>query len=453
MSPTTLIKNATIVNEGRTFRGSLLIEGESIEKVIEGEAALEQVNADTVVEAEGCYLLPGVIDDHVHFRDPGLTHKADMSTESQAAAAGGVTTFFDMPNTLPQTTTVETWNEKMQLAARKSVGNYGGSFGATTDNLAELRQLDVRSVCGIKLFMGSSTGNMLVDDDAALDALFKEAELPIMVHCEDTAIINGNMKAYQGQYGADPDVRFHPAIRSAEACYASTEKAVRLARKHGAKLHVAHVTTARELELFHPADERITAEVCVPHLLFTDTDYARLGTRIKCNPAVKTIEDRDALRRALADGLISVVATDHAPHALSEKIGGAAKAVSGMPMVQFCLVAMLGLVDEGVLTIERLAELMSHAPARLFGVEKRGFIREGYKADIVLVRRHVPWTLTPNRILSRCNWSPLEGHTFNWRVEKTFCNGFLIYNNGHITDENYRGRAVNFVRSLHEPRS
>ncbi len=440
MSKTYLIKNAAIVNEGRTRCGSLLICGEYIEKIFaDGEHLPDSVPQ---VDAEGCYLLPGVIDDHVHFRDPGLTHKADMTTESQAAAAGGVTTFFDMPNTVPQTTTCAALEDKLKLAAQKSVVNYGFFIGATTDNLEELRGADPGRTVGIKLFMGSSTGNMLVDNDAALNRLFKEATLPIMVHCEDTATINDNMKAHQAQYGADPDVRFHPAIRSAEACYASTAKAVALAEKYGAKLHVAHVTTARELELFRPENKNITAEACVPHLLFTEADYPRLGTRIKCNPAVKTAADRAALRCALTSGAISVVGTDHAPHALYEKVGGAAKAVSGMPMVQFSLVAMLGLVDEGVLSIERLAELMCHAPARLFNVKQRGFVREGYKADLVLVRPHSPWTLTPNRILSRCNWSPLEGRTFNWRVEKTFCNGFLIYNNGHITDENYRGQAV-----------
>ncbi len=444
MSRTTLIKNAMIVNEGCTFRGSLLIRGEYIEKILVGD---ETPVCDTEVDAEGCYLLPGVIDDHVHFRDPGLTHKADMTTESQAAAAGGVTTFFDMPNTVPQTTTLKALEEKKRLAAQKSVVNYGFFIGATTDNQEELRSVDPNEVAGIKLFMGASTGNMLVDEDAALNRLFEETEVPVMVHCEDSAMINQNMKACQEQYGADPEVRLHPAIRSAEACYASTEKAVRLAEKYGTKLHVAHITTARELELFRHDNERITAEVCVPHLLFTDADYARLGARIKCNPAVKAAEDRAALRQALSEGAVSTIGTDHAPHALGEKVGGAAKAVSGMPMVQFSLVAMLGLVDEGVLSIGRLVELMCHAPARLFNVEKRGYLREGYKADLVLLRPRTPWTLTPNRILSRCNWSPLEGRTFNWRVEKTFCNGFLIYNNGHITDENYRGQAVRFERN------
>lgn len=441
-----LIHDVTMVNEGRVFQGSLLIEDEHIEKIVENDEDLFGLPPAKVIEASGCYLMPGVIDEHVHFREPGLTHKADIESESRAAAAGGVTTFFDMPNTVPQTTTVEAFNAKLKLAAQSSHVNYGFFFGATKDNVQDLENLERRKVVGIKLFMGASTGNMLVDDDAALERLFEQARLPIMVHCEDSEIINRNMSACKAQYGPDPDVRFHPQIRSAEACYASTKKAVELARKYGTHLHVAHVSTARELGFFTAGDPLVTAEVCVPHLLFTDADYARLGTRIKCNPAIKTAADRDALRRALNDGSITTVATDHAPHALYEKTGGAAKAVSGMPMVQFSLVAMLDLVDKGVLAIDRVVELMCHAPARLFSVEDRGYLREGYKADLVLLRPNSPWTLTPNRIESRCNWSPMEGHTFKWRVEKTFCNGFLVFNNGQLTDEFFRGQPVTFNR-------
>lgn len=442
----TLIYNVTMVNEGRRFKGGLLIEDDRIERIFDDESLFSSMPAGTGINAEGCYLLPGVIDDHVHFREPGLTAKADIESESRAAAAGGVTTYIDMPNTLPQTTTVEALKQKRVLAAHKSHVNYGFFVGATRNNIDELRSLNRRKVCGIKLFMGASTGNMLVDDEEALDRLFEQARLPIMTHCEDGAIIAENMAACKAQYGDDPDVALHSRIRSAEACYASTAEAVRLAKKWGARLHVAHISTAKELELFTPGDSRITAEVCLPHLLFTEADYARLGSRIKCNPAVKTAEDRDALRKALTDGRISVIGTDHAPHTIADKQGGAARAASGMPTLQFSLVSMLQLVDEGVLSLERMVELMCHAPARLFNIEGRGYLREGYKADLVLVRPHSPWTLTPNKIESRCNWSPLEGRRFNWKVEKTFCNGYLIYNNGQITDETFHGQPVTFDR-------
>lgn len=442
----TLIYNVTMVNEGRRFKGGLLIEDDRIERIFDDESLFSSMPAGTGINAEGCYLLPGVIDDHVHFREPGLTAKADIESESRAAAAGGVTTYIDMPNTLPQTTTVEALKQKRVLAAHKSHVNYGFFVGATRNNIDELRSLNRRKVCGIKLFMGASTGNMLVDDEEALDRLFEQTRLPIMTHCEDGAIIAENMAACKAQYGDDPDVALHSRIRSAEACYASTAEAVRLAKKWGARLHVAHISTAKELELFTPGDSRITAEVCLPHLLFTEADYARLGSRIKCNPAVKTAEDRDALRKALTDGRISVIGTDHAPHTITDKQGGAARAASGMPTLQFSLVSMLQLVDEGVLSLERMVELMCHAPARLFNIEGRGYLREGYKADLVLVRPHSPWTLTPNKIESRCNWSPLEGRRFNWKVEKTFCNGYLIYNNGQITDETFHGQPVTFDR-------
>ncbi len=442
----TLIYNVTMVNEGRRFKGGLLIEDDRIERIFDDESLFSSMPAGTGINAEGCYLLPGVIDDHVHFREPGLTAKADIESESRAAAAGGVTTYIDMPNTLPQTTTVEALKQKRVLAAHKSHVNYGFFVGATRNNIDELRSLNRRKVCGIKLFMGASTGNMLVDDEEALDRLFEQARLPIMTHCEDGAMIAENMAACKAQYGDDPDVALHSRIRSAEACYASTAQAVRLAKKWGARLHVAHISTAKELELFTPGDSRITAEVCLPHLLFTEADYARLGSRIKCNPAVKTAEDRDALRKALTDGRISVIGTDHAPHTIADKQGGAARAASGMPTLQFSLVSMLQLVDEGVLSLERMVELMCHAPARLFNIEGRGYLREGYKADLVLVRPHSPWTLTPNKIESRCNWSPLEGRRFNWKVEKTFCNGYLIYNNGQITDETFHGQPVTFDR-------
>lgn len=442
----TQIKNATIVNEGRRFIGTLVIDDDRIDEIIEGADSEPVIPVDETIDGTGCYLFPGVIDDHVHFRDPGLTQKGDFNTESRAAAAGGVTTVFDMPNCNPQTTTMEAFKEKWMIAASKSVVNYGLFFGATAGNAYELGKLDSRKVAGIKLFMGSSTGNMLVDNEVALRAIFESAKLPIMTHCENTQLINENMAKAQAAYGNDPAVEHHPEIRSEEACYQSTALAVKLAQETGARLHVAHISTARELELIDANNPRITAEACVGHLVFSDKDYAKLGTRIKVNPAIKTEADCHALREALNNDKIYTIGTDHAPHKLSEKMGGCAKAASGMPIIQFSLISMLELVDKGVLSLERMVQLMCHNPAELLQIENRGYLREGYKADIVMVRPHVPWTLTPNRIQSKCNWSPLEGHVFHWRVERTFCNGFPIFNRGHVTDEKFRGQAVCYNR-------
>ncbi len=449
------IHNTILVNEGRSTRGSLLIENGRIACIREGHAPENIPEADRTVDARGALLLPGVIDDHVHFRQPGLTHKADIASESRAAAAGGVTSYMDMPNVIPQTTTIERLEEKFALAAAESRVNYSFFFGATNTNTEALPHLNPKRVCGVKLFMGSSTGDMLVDSDNALRLIFESSPLPIMTHCEDSAVISANMAACRERWGDDPDVSHHPEIRSAEACYRSTAQAVRLARETGARLHVAHVTTARELELFpsgtlcDPATgqlaKRITAEACIPHLYFTDADYARLGTRIKCNPAIKTAADRDALRHALTDGRIDVVATDHAPHLLQEKQGGCVKAMSGMPMVQFSLPAMLSLTDEGVLPVERVVELMCHAPARLFGIERRGFLREGYQADLVLVRPSEPWTPDAGTVLSKCGWTPMEGTPLRWRVEQTWCNGVSVYENGQVNDD-CRGQELTFCR-------
>lgn len=442
----TLIKNGTIVNEGRSFLGDLVVNGEQIEEIFEGKAP--RGIYDQVIDASGCFVLPGVIDDHVHFREPGLTRKADIESESRAAAFGGVTSYFEMPNTNPQTTTLEALEDKFALGAQKSHVNYSFFFGATNDNVDSFDRLDVHRIPGIKLFMGSSTGNMLVDKYESLQQIFVKAKklgLPVMTHCEDTDIINRNMAAYQKKYGEDPDVKFHPEIRSAEACYESSSLAVKLAKESGAHLHIAHVTTARELEFFGK-DENITGEAVIAHLYFSDEDYADKKAFIKCNPAIKTVKDRQALREALADGRISVVGTDHAPHEWKDKQGGCAKAASGMPMVQFSLVSMLELVDEGVLSIERMVEVMSHHPAKLFQVDKRGFLRPGYQADIVIVRPHTAWTVLKEIIQSKCGWSPMEGHEYQWQVEQTLCNGHLIYNKGEF-DEAYRGEELTFRKS------
>lgn len=441
-----LIKNGTIVNEGRSFLGDLVVNGEQIEEIYEGKAP--RGIYDQVIDASGCFVLPGVIDDHVHFREPGLTRKADIESESRAAAFGGVTSYFEMPNTNPQTTTLEALEDKFALGAQKSHVNYSFFFGATNDNVDLFDRLDVHRIPGIKLFMGSSTGNMLVDKYESLQQIFVKAKklgLPVMTHCEDTDIINRNMAAYQEKYGEDPDVKFHPEIRSVEACYESSSLAVKLAKESGAHLHIAHVTTARELEFFGK-DKNITGEAVIAHLYFSDEDYADKKAFIKCNPAIKTVNDRKALREALADGRISVVGTDHAPHEWKDKLGGCAKAASGMPMVQFSLVSMLELVDEGVLSIERMVEVMSHCPAKLFHVDKRGFLRPGYQADIVIVRPHTAWTVQKEIIQSKCGWSPMEGHEYQWQVEQTICNGHLIYNKGEF-DEAYRGEELTFRKS------
>lgn len=438
----TLIKNATIVNEGSIKHASLVIEDDIIKEICE-EDMLPVVSVDEVTDATGCYVLPGVIDDHVHFREPGMTDKADIASESRAAAAGGVTSYFDMPNTVPQTTTIEAWRDKMERGAKDSVVNYAFFIGATNDNAGILNSIDCHAVPGIKLFMGSSTGNMLVDRREALERVFRIPGMPVMTHCEDTAVINANMAEAKAKYGDDPDVVHHPEIRSEEACWRSTSLAVEMARKCGARLHVAHVSTARELQLFTPNDPQITAEATSAHIFFSEEDYKIKGTKIKVNPAIKTKADWEEIRRAMADGRISVVGTDHAPHLLAQKQGGCAKAASGMPMVQFSLPAMLSLVDEGVLTITRVVELMSHNPARIFEVAQRGYIRKGYKADLVMVRPDSQWTVTLEGILSKCGWSPMEGCTFNWRVERTWCNGHLVYAEGRV-DDTVRGEAIRF---------
>ena len=445
-----LIKGGHIVNEGRVFDGVVVVEDGNIVEVIDhSNNSADKVSSQTsgstcsVIDATGCYVLPGIIDDHVHFREPGLTEKADIDSETCAAAAGGVTSFFDMPNCKPQTTTLEALNDKFERAGKHSHVNYSFFYGATNDNVETFSRLDATRIPGIKLFMGSSTGNMLVDQRESLERIFKSCRLPLMVHCEDADMISRNMAAAQQAWGEDPPVSLHSMIRSEEACLSSTRKAVELARKYGTRLHVAHLSTAEELELI---GGHVTAEACVGYLYFTQLDHERLGSLIKVNPAIKTPVDQFLLRQALTDGRISVVATDHAPHLLEQKQGGCSKAASGMPMIQFSLVTMLELVDEKVLSLPQLVSLMAHNPATLFGVERRGFIRKGFRADLVIIRPHSPWTVTKDVIQSKCGWSPMEGHEYQWRVEQTICNGHTIYNKG-IVDTTYIGEEIRFQHS------
>lgn len=440
----TLIKGGTIINEGNSFEGYLIVKDDRLDIIHEGND-YPQRNYDEVIDASGCFIFPGIIDCHVHFREPGLTEKADIEHESRAAAYGGITSYFDMPNTVPQTICLDALNDKFTRAKHMSYVNYSFFFGATNENIADFQHLNRHRIPGIKLFMGASTGNMKVDEISALMNIFQTAhalQLPLMVHCEDNEIINRNMKEAVGKYGEDPMVQLHPKIRSEEACVASSSLAVGLAQMFDTQLHVAHVSTEAELGLFGRL-ANITAEAVIAHLFFSDNDYSSKGALIKCNPAIKTEKDRDALRKALNTGIISTVGTDHAPHLLSQKQGGCKKAASGMPMIQFSLPVMLELVDENILPIERIPTLMAHNPARIFNVNERGYLREGYKADITIVRPHCPWTVTEDIIQSKCKWSPLIGHTFNWRVERTICNGTTVYHQGKF-NEHYRGEEINF---------
>lgn len=442
-----LIRNATIVNENRTFIASVLLENEVIKKIYKPTEPIEISAPFSEIDASGLLLLPGIIDDQVHFREPGLTHKGDIYSESRAAVAGGITSFMDMPNTKPQTTTIELLEEKYALGAEKSFANYSFFMGATNENLEELKKIDARKVSGVKLFMGSSTGNMLVDDEKTLSAIFAEVPTLIATHCEDEATIQNNIAHYKSLLGNEIPITYHPLIRSAEACYKSSAKAVALATKYNARLHVLHLSTAREMDLFRNdiplRDKRITAEVCVHHLWFSDNDYARYGNKIKWNPAIKTKLDREALRAALNNNKIDVVATDHAPHLWTEKEGSVLKSASGGPLVQHALVAMLQMAKEGVFSVEKIVEKMCHAPAELFRIEKRGYIREGYYADLVLVNPNKPWTISKENILYKCAWSPFEGTTFDAAVETTFVNGQKVYDKG-VFNENVRGKRLLF---------
>lgn len=441
-----LIQNATIINEGKSVKGSVLIEGEIIKAIYEShEIPSDILNRATIINAEGLWLVPGVIDDQVHFRDPGLTHKGDIATESKAAIAGGVTSYMEMPNTKPQTTSIEALDAKFEVASQKSYANYSFYLGATNDNLAELRKIDKKNTCGVKIFMGSSTGNMLVDKRKALEAIFSEIDMIITTHCEEEEIIQKNIAYYKDLLGDDIPVKYHPLIRSAEACYQSSAKAVELADKYGARLHILHLSTEREISLFDIkplTEKKITGEVCVHHLWFSDEDYEKYGNRIKWNPAVKTKEDRDALMQGLLKGKLDVIATDHAPHLLEEKIGGCLQAASGGPLVQHSLQMMLELSKQGKITKEEVVDKMCHAPATLFRVNKRGYIREGYFADLVLVNPNKDYTITQENILYKCKWSPLENETVSASIEKTFLNGQIAFENGQVNE--VRGQALTF---------
>lgn len=443
----TIIYNAEIANEGKRWHGYVVFENELITEIGEGEpssALLE--SCDVKDDVDGALVMPGVIDDQVHFRDPGLTHKADIETESAAAVAGGVTSYMDMPNTNPPTVTLDALEAKNRRAAEVSLANFGFFVGATNDNINTLLAADYSYTPGVKVFLGASTGNMLVNDRDTLKAIFSEVPAIVAVHSEDEALIRRNREYYVKKFGENLPVTFHPLIRSTEVCYKSTAKAVEMAHKYGTRLHVLHLSTARELELFDNcplSEKRVTAEVCVHHLWFTDSDYVRLGNLIKWNPAVKTWDDRAALRTALTQGYIDIVATDHAPHLLSEKQGSCITAASGGPLVQHSLLVMLELVRQNVFSLELVIEKMCHAPARLYGVVKRGYLRKGYYADIVVVDRNVPFTVRSENILSKCGWSPFEGYTFHNAVKQTYVNGNLVYDQGTVIKDS-RGKRLRF---------
>jgi dihydroorotase len=443
-----LIQNPTIVNEGRSFIGDLLIRDEIIE-AIGAPGQVKSPPGTKRVDASGLILIPGVIDDHVHFREPGLTHKADIFSETRAAAAGGITSFMDMPNTVPQAVTLGALDDKYRLGSEKSLINYSFYLGATAGNLEEIMKADPREVCGIKLFLGSSTGNMLVENENVVRELFRNSIIPVAVHCEDEATIRKNTEIYRKKYGEEVPVSMHPLIRSREACFKSSSHAISLAKEYNTRLHILHLSTADEMKLLRsdqpPGKKRITGEACVHHLWFDDTYYDTLGSKIKWNPAIKTRFDRESLVSGVNNDLIDVIATDHAPHTAEEKSYSYFKAPSGAPMVQHSLVAMLEMWHSKIFSIEKIVEKMCHNPAILFNISKRGFIREGYKADLALVDPDHPWTVSGKNILYKCGWSPFEGVSFRSKVVKTYVNGNLVYDYGEI-DEDYRGERLRFER-------
>jgi len=441
-----LIINAKIVNEGKITESDVFIRDGFIQKIGDD---LSHENAEVLIDAKGRYLFPGLIDDQVHFRQPGLTHKAEIYTEAKAAVAGGVTTYMEMPNTVPQSTTIDLLEDKYTIAAKRSLANYSFYMGATNNNLEELLKLDHQRVCGVKIFMGSSTGNMLVDDEQTLEHIFSSVDTLIATHCEKDPMIKKNEDAYRQKYGEDVPIVFHPEIRSREACYASSSQAVALAKKHGAKLHILHISTAEECDLFDNSiplgKKKITAEACIHHLWFSDADYAEKGTHIKWNPAVKKASDRDAVMAAVRDGRIDVIATDHAPHTLDEKSNSYFKAPSGGPLVQHSLLALLDLQQQGKISMEMIAQKAAHNVAELFQIDLRGYIREGYWADLVLVDTNTPTPVDRHQLLYKCGWSPFEGHTFGSSITHTFVSGHLAWQNGKL-DESVQGKRLKFRR-------
>ncbi len=447
---TTIIYNATIINEGEEYVGSVVIEGEFIKEVLHSSPT-DLSPFDQVIDGTGLYLLPGVIDSHVHFREPGMTHKADIASESRTAAAGGVTSYMDMPNCIPPTTTFEALNEKYEIAAENSRVNYAFYLGASNTNLDVIKNVDPTRTPAVKVFMGSSTGGMLVDNESMLRQIFRESPVMIMAHCEDTGIIEKNMATFKKRFKGQNDfpIRYHTRIRNSECCYSSSSHAVQIAHETDARLHIAHISTAQELGLFRNDIElsykKITCEVAMPHLMFSSEDYDHMGCKIKCNPSVKSLEDREALREALPTGIIDVVSTDHAPHLLKEKVGGALRAMSGMPMVQFSLVCMLELSDQGYLPITKVVELMCHNQATLFQIDRRGFIRSGYYADLALVDPNANWQVMSGRYYTKCGWTPMDERTFKWKVRRTLVNGKTAYCDGIVVD-GIRGKALVFNR-------
>jgi dihydroorotase len=445
MAKQKLIKNARMVNDGNILEGDMLIANGRIERI---DPEISAPPGAEVIDANGNTLMPGMIDDQVHFREPGATHKADLRSESRAAVAGGITSFMDMPNTNPQTTNIEALENKYVVAADRASANYSFYLGATNDNIDQIRALDPKQACGIKVFMGASTGNMLVDREETLDAIFRDAPTLVATHCEDSPTILANEARYREEYGEDVPMKYHPAIRSAEACYLSSSFAVDLAKRHGTRLHVLHLTTARELELFEakPLDEkRITAEACVHHLYFDEGDYEYKGAFIKCNPAIKTAADKEGIRQALLDNRIDVIATDHAPHTLDEKLGTYFNSPAGLPLVQWALPMALELHHERVVPLEQIVEKVCHAPARLFNIRERGYLREGYWADLVLLDLASPYRVERSDVLYKCGWSPLEGERLRSRILTTLVNGEVAYNHGQVNDA-VRGQRLEFDR-------
>jgi len=444
-----LIKNIVIVNEGKQKNASLLIKQGKISKILSPEEE-NKVNAKQIIDGKGKYVFPGIIDDQVHFREPGLTHKADIYTESKAAIAGGITSYMEMPNTIPQTTNQQLLSEKFNLASQKSLANFSFYLGATNDNLDEIKKTNPKEVCGVKVFMGSSTGNMLVDDKKALAGIFAESPVLIATHCEDETTIKNNIQKFKKEFGENVPIQYHPMIRSEEACYTSSSLAVELAQQYNSRLHILHLSTARELDLLNnntPSREKnITAEVCVHHLWFSDKDYEKNGTRIKWNPAIKTIKDRDGLLQGLKNNKIDVVATDHAPHTWEEKDNSYFKAPSGGPLVQHSFIAMLELYHQQKISLEEIADKMCHTPADIFQIDKRGYIREGYWADLVLVDLNTHWTVQENNLLYKCKWSPFEGQLFHSKVTHTLVNGNIVFEEGSF-NENKKGMRLEFNRS------